>query len=257
MYISLDEENNSQITKITFVDNTGFTIINNEINIESAYINNITLSSQINVAGFIILYLENKTRSIFSPFENYILNITFDDNFKFEIPIRFLYLDNNLNNIENENKENEINDFYVFFKQNSFIINASAKLYLFDIYGKDSKGTFIPLTKDYCNNIKFKINSIEDNNIICELKDNYISIWTEMKKIGIYKTNLLYNDKIISNQEITIISLPIIESLEPINSIDYKEEPKDYFTLLNVTIEKIPNIKFKKIFLEMKLIIKI
>ena len=245
LYISLDEENNSQITKITFVDDTGFTIINNEINIESAYLNNITLSSQINVAGFIILYLENKTRSIFSPFENYILNITFDDNFKFEIPIRFLYLDNNLNNIENENKENEINDFYVFFKQNSFIINASAKLYLFDIYGKDSKGTFIPLTKDYCNNIKFKINSIEDNNIICELKDNYISIWTEMKKIGIYKTNLLYNDKIISNQEITIISLPIIESLEPINSIDYKEEPKDYFTLLNVTIEKIPNIKFK------------
>ena len=58
MYISLDEENNSQITKITFVDDTGFTIINNEINIESASINNITLSSQINVAGFIILYLE-------------------------------------------------------------------------------------------------------------------------------------------------------------------------------------------------------
>ena len=204
LIISLDEKENKKLTDIILLDDQDSIYFQKTSETINAKLDDLNLNViQIGYKIAIVLP-EDKDRGIISTNENPSLSITIGTT-TYTISVKFYYLDHIINNI-NPNTENPTIRHLAFYKQTSLKLKAAETFLLFDIYEMYNSvilGTGSKLDK---SKVELIINDKKDNeNSEITLYNNFISvIYHGLKKEGIYKVQLNYEEEEIQKIEIEI-----------------------------------------------------
>ncbi len=261
LVISLDEERNFKLTSILILDNSGIPISINDMDkkfidafnsfnvkfiADSQPQNIIDINFKINPVGGIDIFMKNKTdrTKVFSALEKYSLIFSLNnDNFRINeinIPVKFSYKDDFLNNVSNSDLPEAPENFYAIYGAGTYELRASSNQLLFKVIAKNTLNqiTFgrtldcskISLVANYYNNRFLIVNQRNRSEIInifpnCQKNDIFLSVSGSFTKSGFYDLKLSYDRreifeieklKIIPRQDITELKFdskcPLIKS---------------------------------------------
>ena len=209
LYISLDERENAKLTEVVLLDENKSPYFPQASKTISAKLANEDVDViQVGNKYAINLPKGKKRYDNYSPINSYLLVITLD-NVKFNIKVKFYFLDQYMSNTQILKNEITKTTYTAFYKQNSLTIEASETLLLFDIYelaesnGKQYLGLGESLDTNkvslYLNDVVAKSSGIVKYN-------NFISVTTyELSKAGKYKIELKYDGNSMITMNIEII----------------------------------------------------
>ena len=220
LYLSLEENNNKKLTTISFVDQSGIDMAlkgitaSDTITVSISDSNSsIKLKGVPNLAGFIDIFIDEtgdiKRTDYFDQFTTYTLSVSINSaNFKtsspISIPMKFIYKNNLLNNIDLFNTQSE--GLIVFNELKSSTVEASKSVALFSIRDKTSKG-FTDATN--IDTSKIKVDAIVGSSsvpltTIIDSIYGYVLVSVELLTKGKYTIALKYNSNIISQIDLTV-----------------------------------------------------
>ena len=218
LLISLDESNNKKITEINLLDESDYPLVDPKdftINCSIIHNGNTTNLGTVIVGYSIALIIENdKLRTDFDITKEIKLNIAIskDDEIPniFEVKVKFVSVDNILNNMYNKYDEYNI---FALYQQESYIIEASENILLYEVYGIDTSTNYL-IKESVANNaeltmqIQLEGESTTYNNVTYIEKEYSVLIYTDLlKKVGTHKISLSNKGKsILTDIEIKVVS---------------------------------------------------
>ena len=213
LLISLDEYNNKKITEFNLLDNSDYPMVDPKDYTITCKIDNIELEAFKVGYSVVILLKEANSRTQFDIIESHNLNIVITDKdnnkFVFNIDIKFVSLDKILNNMHGERGNFGI---IALYQQESYVIEASENILLFEVYGINKNNNYLVKNNDIRKEefelaITFKGKTLNSDDVILTQKEYSILISTNgLTEAGIYKLNLYRNNEaVFENLEIKVI----------------------------------------------------
>ena len=237
LLISLDEYDNKKLTEINLLDVSDFPLID-----PKEYILNCSLSTNkgpfslksVNIGYSIAVILENnELRTDFDISGDIKLNINISKDEEiisnFEIAVKFVSVDNMLNNMKDSYSKNEI---FALYQQRSYTIEASENILLYEVYFLDTQSNYL-IKQSVVENtnlamqIKLEGDSNIYDNVTFDEKEYSVLIYTDLlKKEGTHKISLYDgNNPVLNDIEIKVVSCGEVEKLvdeDNKNSDDYE-----------------------------------
>ena len=229
LLVSLDESDNKKITEINLLDESDYPLVdpNNFGDITCSLDDN---NLNVAVVGYSIACYLNKTdsREKYNINKKLKLNLKIGTKGQFEIGLKFVSVDNILNNIYNSSGDSEI---LALYQQQSFTIEATENILLFEIYKKDKITNYLIKEKFDSRPLTMKINNKnlgkEEYNLVEREYSVLIYVYS-LKKEGTYNITLCHNEKDI----FTDLEIKVVPSTDVKKLID-EENPsiEDNFTM--------------------------
>ena len=215
LLISLDEYNNKKLTEINLLDSSDYPLVDPKGYTITSYIT-YSDNTQIDLnpvkIGYSIalIFKNDELRTIFDITKKIKLTIIISKDTQssiFENYIKFVSVDNILNNMYGESTTYSI---FALYQQESYTIEASENILLYEVYGLNSETNYLMKQKLQSSNLKMKIRSEQDifEEFILVEKDYSVLIYTDkLKKEGNYYITLS-NNGIEILKDITIKVVP-------------------------------------------------
>ena len=213
LLVSLDEYNNKKITEFNLLDNSDYPLVDPTKYTITCNLDNIPLEALKIGYSIGILFDGDYSRTQFDFTQQHTLHIIINDkdkdiSFEFEIDIKFVSLDKILNNMI----KSEQFDFIALYQQESYTLEASQNILLFEVFGINENNNYLVKNKIYSEalviNINFNGKTYGNNDVIFNTKQYSVLISTNiLTKEGIYKISLKSQDKqVLKDLEIKIVS---------------------------------------------------
>ena len=206
LYISLDEKDSTKLTEVILLDSSDSPYLNIPSKVVSANLGGENLI--VNQIGnkYVLILPNGKKRENYTPITTYDLEVKFDSA-TFNLKIKFYFLDPYMTNTDTSEASGSRKISYrAFYKQNSFKLEASDTLLLFDVYEQiDNKflGTGANLDT---TNIQLSINNQQAKTKKIEKHSSFISVTSnELSKVGNYNIKLYYDTVSLADINIEII----------------------------------------------------
>ena len=227
LLISLDELDNKKLTEINLLDNSDYPLIDpDNYSIDCSIKGQEEFVLKTKNVGYSIAVLlgEDQSRENFDITKDIelIINIT-DKNQgneeKFEIEIKLVSEDKILNNMFGTIG----NDFIVVYQQESYTIEASDNILLFEIYRVNSDTNYL-MNSNYKNNLIMKIDGNEEGVTLIAKKYSVLIYTDRLKKEGDHFLSL-YDNSVNTIFENVLIE--VVASENVYNLVDEEEKGKN------------------------------
>ena len=225
LFVSLDEYNNKKITEINLLDKSDYPIIDpSSYSITCKLDNNDLKISKIGYS--IAVMLITNLRNDYDNTQLHTLKIDIDSS-SYNVNLRFISIDKTLNNMYG----NTFDGFFAFYQQESYTIQASKNILLFEVFKKSSNSYLVKDSVIKDTNLIFTINGKEytPNNPGDEVtfieKDYSILISTNLFMLSkTYSISLKNSNTIIVNNiQINVIPSEEVSKLVNDQNIDALE----------------------------------
>jgi len=210
LYISLDEKESTKLTEVILLDSSGSPYLNipsKQVTAEFGKDNlkvGLTVSQLAN--KYVLILPDGKTRENYTPTNTYDLIIKFDSS-TFNIKIKFYFLDPYMTNTDTSiASDATIKSYKAFYKQNSFKLEASDTLLLFDVYELIDNtflgtGSTLDISK-----IELYINGETTQSKKIEKHNSFLSVTCyQFSRVGKYQIKLDYDANNLADINIEII----------------------------------------------------
>ena len=217
LLVSLDEFDNKKLTEINLLDDADYPLVDpNDFEDITCSLDNKPLS--VLKVGYSIACLlnQNDSKENYNVSQKYILTLIVGDKGKFDVGLKFVSLDNILNNMNNLTTTVGI---LALYQQECYTIEATENILLFEVYKIDNHTNY--LIKETFDNktlrMEIKNDEYPEEEFSSSLveKDYSVLIYTNsLQKIGTYKLSLYHNNiPIFTNLEIKVVPSADVKKL--------------------------------------------